>query len=209
MLMFQQFKNIDTAFQFIRVFAVAFLVGTVAICIYTVRRCTAALQKGQERIYVLYNGKLVEAQAIERRDSLSVEIRDHVKMFHYYFYSLEPDDLANTRHIGQALYLADSSAFREHKSLIEQGYYSRILSNDIDQQVEDYDSITVDISHVPYYFKYYGKLRLSRPTSILTRSLVTEGYVRLLGTVSDHNPHGMLIEGWKVDDNHDLTFEKR
>jgi conjugative transposon TraK protein len=149
--MFQQFKNIDTAFQFIRLFSIAFLLGTISICIYTVHRCTAALQKGQQRIYVLYNSKLVEAEAIERHDSLAVEIRDHVKMFHYYFYSLQPDEEVNGRHLTAAMYLADSSAFQEYKNLQESGYYSRIISNNISQDVLDYDSISVDVTRVPYY----------------------------------------------------------
>lgn len=207
--MFQQFKNIDTAFQFIRIFSVVFLLGTIIICVYTVHRCTAVLQKGQQRIYVLYNGKLVQAEAIERRDSLAIEIRDHVKMFHYYFYSLQPDEAVNSRHLAAAMYLADSSAFQEYKNLQESGYYSRIISGNISEEVLDYDSITVDISHVPYYFKYYGKLRMARPTSILTRSIITEGWIRLLNAVSDKNPHGMLIESWKILDNRDLTLEKR
>lgn len=207
--MFKQFKNIDTAFQFIRLFAIVFLLGTVTICLYTIHRCTAALQKGQERIYVLYNGKLVEAQAIERHDSLAVEIRDHVKMFHYYFYTLQPDDVVNKRHLAAAMELADSTAFQEYRSLQESGYYSRIISNNISQEVTDVDSISVDVSHEPYYFKYYGKLRMERPTTILTRSIITEGYVRMLKGVSDKNPHGMLIEGWKISDNRDLSLEKR
>ena len=83
--MFRQFKNIDTAFQFIRLFAILFLVANLIICVYTTYRTTTTLQKGQQKIYVLYNGKLLDAQAIERSDSLAVEIRDHVKMFHWYF----------------------------------------------------------------------------------------------------------------------------
>jgi len=207
--MFQQFKNIDTAFQFIRLFAIAFLVGTVVICLYTVHRTTQALQKGQQKVYVLADGKLLEAQGVERHDSLAVEIRDHVKMFHYYFYSLQPDEEINRRHLTAAMYLADSSAFQEYKSLEESGYYSRIISNNISQEVEEYDSINVDLSHIPYYFKYYGKMRIARPTSILTRSLITEGYLRVLNVLSTKNPHGLLIERWKVSDNKDLSVEKR
>jgi conjugative transposon TraK protein len=207
--MFQQFKNIDSAFQFIRLFAIAFLLATVFICLYTVHKTTETLQKAQQRIYVLADGKLLEAHAVERRDSLAVEIRDHVKMFHYYFYSLQPDEEINRRHLTAAMYLADSSAFQEYKSLEEDGYYSRIISNNISQEVEEYDSIVVDQSRVPCYFKYFGKLRIARPTSILTRSLVTEGYVRILNAVSTKNPHGMLIQQWKVADNRDLSVEKR
>src|SRR6185437_7854962 len=126
--MFRQFKNIDTAFQFIRLFAILFLVANLIICVYTTYRTTTTLQKGQQKIYVLYNGKLLDAQAIERSDSLAVEIRDHVKMFHWYFYSLEPDEEVNKRHLTAALYLADISAKQEYNNLLESGYYSNIIS---------------------------------------------------------------------------------
>jgi conjugative transposon TraK protein len=206
--MFRQFRNIDTAFQFIRLFSIVFLIANVVICLYTVRRSTSIMQKGQEKIYVLYNSKLLDAVSIERKDSLAVEIRDHVKMFHYYFYTLQPDEEVNHRHIASAMYLADSSAYSEYKNLEESGYYSKVISANISQEVLDYDSISVDISRIPYHFIYYGKIRLSRATSILTRSIVTEGYIRNSG-ISDKNPHGFLIEHWKVDDNRNLSLEKK
>lgn len=206
--MFKQFRNIDTAFQFVRLFAIIFMFANVAICVFTVYRTTVAVEKGQQKIYILYNGKLMDALAVQRSDSLQVEIRDHVKMFHYYFYSLQPDDAVNKRHLTAALYLADNSARQEYSNLTESGYYSNIISANVSQEVPDYDSIQVDVSHAPYAFHYFGKLRIVRTTSVLTRSLVTEGYIRMTD-VSDHNPHGMLIERWKVDDNKDLQLEKR
>jgi len=153
----------------------------------------------------------MQADAIERQDSLAVEVRDHVKMFHFYFYSLQPFDDVNSRHLNAALNLSDSSAYQEYKNLQERGYYSQIISANISQDVLDYDSIQVDISQRPYHFRYYGKLRMSRSTSILTRSIITEGYIRDLGKmgISDKNPHGLLIEHFKVDDNRDLSLEKR
>jgi conjugative transposon TraK protein len=208
--MFQQFKHIDSAFRFIRLFCILFLVGTVVICVFVINRTAVALQKGQQRIYVLSNGKLLEAAGIERADSMAVEVRDHVKMFHYHFYTLTPDDAANKRHVTAALYLADNIAKQEYNNLVESGYYNNIISANINQEVADYDSIQVDLNHTPYYFRYYGKLRIIRTTSILTRSLITDGYIRVMpGAVSDHNPHGMLIEGWKVVENKDLNLEKR
>jgi len=206
--MFQQFKNIDTAFQFIRIFALLFMLGNVMVCLFTVYRTSVTVQKGQQKIYVLLNGKLMDAVGIERSDSLEVEIRDHVKMFHYYFYSLQPDDAVNKRHVTAALYLADNSAKQEYNNLAENGYYSNIISANISQEVEDYDSIQVDVNRVPYAFRYFGKIRITRATSILTRSLITEGIIRITD-ISDHNPHGMLIERWKVDENKDLELEKR
>jgi conjugative transposon TraK protein len=207
--MFQQFKNIDTAFRHIRLFSIVFLLSTGSICIYTIYRSTATLQQGQKKIYVMLNGKLMDALAIDRSDSLSVEIRDHVKMFHYYFYSLQPSEVANKKHLTAALYLADNSAREEYENLMESGYYAGLISGNITQQVDDFDSIKVNVNQTPYYFKYFGKLRLTRPTSILTRSLITEGYIRVLGSVDDKNPHGFMIERWKVVENRDLSVEKR
>jgi conjugative transposon TraK protein len=206
--MFKQFKNIDTAFQFVRLFALLFMFANVGISLFTIYRATATVQKGQQKVYVLYNGKLMDAISVQRTDSLQVEIRDHVKMFHYYFYSLQPDDAVNKRHLTAALYLADNSARQEYNNLMENGYYSNIISANISQEVPDYDSIQVDVNHTPYQFRYFGKLRIVRTTSILTRLLVTEGYIRMTD-ISDRNPHGMLIERWKVDDNKDLLLEKR
>jgi conjugative transposon TraK protein len=207
--MFQNLKNIDTAFRFVRFFSLLFLAGTIILGCYLVYRTTAVLQRGQQKIYVLANGKLIDAEAVERKDSLAVEIRDHVKMFHFYFYSLEPDEQINKRHLTSALYLADNSARQTYDNLTETGYYNNFITGNISQQVPGPDSVLVDITRPPYYFRYYGTLRIIRETSILTRSLVTEGTIRVLSAVSDNNPHGLLIENWKVLENKDLNVELR
>jgi hypothetical protein len=72
----------------------------------------------------------------------------------------------------------------------------------------DADSIAVDVSNYPYYFKYYGKQRITRTTAIVVRSLITEGYLRSVGR-SDNNSHGFLIERWAVLENKDISSVKR
>lgn len=206
--MFRQFQNIDSAFKHIRLFSLVFLLVNGAICIYTVYQTSQVLKAGQNKIYVIANGKLMDALATDRREKLPVEIRDHVKTFHAYFYSLEPDDKVIKSHITKALYLADGTAKAEYDNLNETGYYSGLESGNISQQVEEPDSIQVNIDQLPYYFKYFGKLKIIRATTITTRSLVTEGYIRTT-TASDNNPHGFLIERWKILDNRDLNIEKR
>jgi conjugative transposon TraK protein len=151
----------------------------------------------------------MEAWAADRNLKIPVEIRDHLKMFHFYFYSLEPDDQVIKRNITKALYLADATAKAEYDDLKESGYYSSFISGNVSQQVEDYDSIKVDVNQQPWYFKYFGKLKIIRATSVVTRSLITEGFIRNLDATSDNNPHGFLIERWKVLENKDLTIEKR
>ncbi|HMI60173.1 MAG TPA: conjugative transposon protein TraK [Puia sp.] len=206
--MFQQFKNIDTAFKHIRLFSLAFLLANSVICLYALYKTSQVLKAGQNKIYVITNGKLMDALATDRREKLPVEIRDHVKMFHFYFYSLEPDNAVIKAHTTKALYLADATAKTEYDNLDETGYYSGVQSGNISQQVEEPDSIQVNIDQQPYYFRYYGKLKIIRPTTITTRSLVTEGFIRTT-IASDNNPHGFLIERWKILDNHDINLQKR
>ncbi len=206
--MFKQFKNIDTAFKHIRAFSLAFLLANCIICLYTLYRTSQVLKAGQNKIYVIANGKLMDALATDRREKLPVEIRDHVKMFHYYFYNLEPDNEVIKAHTTKALYLADGSAKTEYDNLNETGYYSGLQSGNISQQVEEPDSIQVSIDQLPYYFRYFGKLKIIRATTITTRSLVTEGYIRTTAA-SDNNPHGFLIERWKILENRDIKLQKR
>jgi len=121
---------------------------------------------------------------------------------------LEPDEELNKKHITAALYLADNTGRQEYENLSENGYYSNIVSGNISQKVEEPDSIYIDVNKSPYYFKYYGKIKIIRSTSITTRSLVTEGVIRVI-SISAKNPHGFLIEKWKIVENKDLSIEKR
>ena len=71
------------------------------------------------------------------------------------------------------------------------------------------DSIIVDIDRAPWFVRYYGKISIIRPTSIVVRSLITEGDVRDLSAISDNNPHGFLIEHWRIVENKDLKVQPR
>lgn len=206
--MFQQFKNIDSAFKHIRLFSIILIAACVVICCYVVYTSHTTVRKAQEKVYVVANDKLLEAIAADRKDKLPVEIRDHVKMFHFYFFTMEPDDQVIKSNITKALYLSDHSAKQEYDNLDESGYYSGIVSGNISQKIEA-DSVLVDINQQPWYFRYYGTIKMVRATSIVTRSLISEGYVRDLNAISDNNPHGFLIERWKIIDNRDIQVKKR
>ena len=90
--MFQQLKNIDTAFKHIRLFSLVLIAACAFICCYTVYKSFQLITQTQERIYILSNAKALEAYSAERKDNIPVEARDHVKMFHHYFFTLDPDD---------------------------------------------------------------------------------------------------------------------
>jgi conjugative transposon TraK protein len=161
----------------------------------------------QQKIYVLVNGKALEAYASDRKDNIAVEARDHIKVFHQLFFTLSPDDKVINENISKALYLADMSAKREYDNLKENSYYSNIISGNVNQTIQ-VDSVHLDINQYPFYFKCYAVEQITRTTSIVNRSLITDGYLRNVSR-SDNNSHGFLIERWKTLENKDLSVEKR
>ena len=52
-------------------------------------------------------------------------------------------------------------------------------------------------------FTYYGRQRIERRTSILTRELVTAGQLKRVPR-TDNNPHGLLITNWRTLLNKDV-----
>jgi conjugative transposon TraK protein len=109
--------------------------------------------------------------------------------------------------ISKALYLADRSAKSQYDNLKEKGYYTNLITANISQQI-DVDSIKVSTKDYPYYFRCVAHEKLIRTTSILTRNLITEGWLRSV-TRSDNNPHGFLIERWMILENRDIKTENR
>ena len=205
--MFTQLKNIDTAFKHIKIFSLALVMGSVAIAIYALYSNHKTVRESQQRIFILANGKALEAYAADRKDNIPVEARDHIKMFHHYFFTLDPDEKVVTGNITKALYLADGSAKKQYDNLKESGYYTNLISGNISQQI-DIDSIEVNIDNYPYYFRCKARQKLIRTTSVVTRDLITEGYLRNVSR-SDNNSHGFLIEKWMILENKDIKTENR
>jgi conjugative transposon TraK protein len=205
--MFTKMKNIDTAFRYIRTFTLIIVAGSILLCGFVFYKSYQLAAITQSKVYVLANGKALEAIAADRKDNIPVEARDHIKMFHQYFFSLDPDDKVIQQNISKALYLADNSARRQYEDLKESGYYSNIIAGNISQQIT-VDSTAVNTNVYPYYFRCYATQKLIRSTSIVLRSLVTEGFLRNVSR-SDNNPHGFLIEKWSTIENKDIQTKGR
>lgn len=107
----------------------------------------------------------------------------------------------------KALYLADESAKRQYDNLRENGYYANVISGNVNQEIL-IDSIRIDVDRYPFYFRCNAIQKIIRTTSTVTRTLVTEGYLRNVQR-SDHNPHGFLIERWNTIENRDIKIENR
>jgi conjugative transposon TraK protein len=199
--MFTQFKNIDTAFRHIKRFSLFLIVACVLLSGFAIYKSVELVREMQSKVYILANGKAIEAFSAARKDNLPVELRDHIRTFHHYFFSLDPDDKVINRNIANALYLADESAKKMTDNLKEQGYYNNIISANISQEIE-VDSISLDIGQYPFYFRCHATQRLIRSSSVMQKTLVTQGYIRNVSR-SDNNPHGFLIQRWETLENMD------
>ncbi|KIA95591.1 conjugative transposon protein TraK [Flavobacterium sp. AJR] len=205
--MFSKMKNIDTAFRHVRGFTMLVIIGCILISCFSLYKSFSLVSQMQNKVYILANGKALEAYASDRKDNIPIEARDHVKTFHQFFFTLDPDDKVIKSNVTKALYLADESAKRIYDDLKENGYYSGIISGNVSQTIK-VDSITIDINKYPYKFRCYATQNIIRTTSIAYRSLITEGNLRNVSR-SDNNPHGFLIERWNTIENRDLSTENR
>ena len=205
--MFSKMKNIDTAFRYVRGFTMLVIIGCVILCCFALYKSFSLVSQMQDKVYILANGKVLEAFSSDRKDNIPVEAKDHVKTFHSLFFSLDPDDKVIQINVTKALYLADDSAKRVYDDLKENGYYSGIISGNVSQTIA-VDSITININEYPYQFRCYATQNIIRPTSIAYRSLITEGNLRNVSR-SDNNPHGFLIERWNTIENRDLSSKNR
>lgn len=200
--MFTQFKNIDTAFTHIKTFSIFLILANVLIMCFCIYKSYDIVNEAQNRVYILYNGKVLETFASDRKSNLPVELRDHIKTFHQYFFNLSPEDKAIQSTVSKALYLADESAKKQYDNLRESGYYNNLISANISQDIE-VDSTRLDIDQYPYTFTCYATQKLVRASSTVTRKLITQGRIRDIKTQTDNNPHGFLIQQWEILENRD------
>jgi len=205
--MFPRTQNAESTLRHIRSFSIVWLLACAGTSIFATYLSFHTVEQAQKRIYILSSGKALEALAGDRKDNLPVEARDHIRSFHQYFFTLDPDEKVITSNINRSLYLADASALHLYESLKENGYYTGVISGNISQQIS-VDSISLDMTSYPYYFRCFAVQRIIRPTSLVTRSLITEGWLRNTSR-SDNNPHGFLIERWNTLENKDLKVETR
>lgn len=205
--MFKVMKNIDSAFRHIRLFSMLFMGACSIISLYALYLAQQVTTHAQNKVYVLSNGKAIEAYASERKENLTAEARDHVQRFHELFFNVSPDQQMIQRNISRALYLADRSAKQQYDNLKENGFYTQVISGNIHQELY-VDSIAINMDRNPFSFRIYATLEMVRPTSVATRSLITEGDLRMVAR-SDNNAHGLLIERWTILENKDIKIKNR
>src|SRR4051812_32043552 len=107
--MFQKERNIETAFQLIRLFCIMLMGGCLTMTTLISISSLRAAERARQSVYILSAGKALEAFASDRKENIPVEARDHIRTFHQLFFTLAPDEKVINTNITRALYLADGS----------------------------------------------------------------------------------------------------
>ena len=203
---FKIFDTLERRFQKFRRMSVAFVLGSGFIACWAIYNGSREAEHARRTVYVLRGGVAMPAVAADRDENLVVELRDHLRMFHRYFFDLDPDEKAIKARVTQSLYLADESAKKLFDDQVEKGFINALVSGNVSQRVV-LDSIWLDVRTLPYAFRCIGTQTLTRSSGVTTRSIITRGFVRNVQR-SDSNPHGFEILGFEIEDNLDIKSEK-
>lgn len=205
---FKSLKNIETSFRQLRMFGIVYLCACTLLVGFSVWKAYGFAEAQRQKIYVLDEGKsLMLALSQDLEQNRPVEAREHVRRFHELFFTLSPDKSAIEGNIQRAMFLSDRSAYAHYRDLAEQGYYNRVISGNMNQRI-GIDSVKCDFNTYPYEVVTYARLSIIREKSVTERSLVTRG--RLLNsTRSDNNPHGFILEAFRVVENRDIRVYDR
>lgn len=193
-------KNLENKIKLVTIVCCVFLAGCVVISMSSIWTARSMVADAQKKIYVLDGTVPVLVERTTMDETLDVEAKSHIERFHHLFFTLAPDDKYIKYTMDKAMYLVDETGLAQYNTLKERGFYNNIMGTSAVFSIYC-DSINFDPQKME--FKYYGRQRIERRTSILTRELVTAGHLKRVPR-TDNNPHGLLIVNWRTLLNKDI-----
>lgn len=159
-----------------------------------------------KKIYVLDGNVPIIVSRTAMDETLDVEAKSHIEMFHFLFFTLAPDETHIKAQQKKAMYLVDESGLAQLNVLREKGMFRNIIGTSSFMSIYC-DSIRFDREKLQ--FTYYGRQRIERRTDITFRQLVTAGELRRVPR-TENCPHGLMITNWRTLLNKDLEhIQKR
>ena len=202
------FENIENGFRKIKVLTVTAVAGACLLAGVTVFLALDFAAKARDSIFVVDSGgTATAAKAAPSGAAKDLEVEDHLVRFHELMFNLSPSSEAIKRNIDRALVMSDRSAYDYWRDMSERGFYQRLVSANISQQIV-VDSVSTDLSVYPYGAVTYGKLYLIRESNITAYRF--ESACRVIDVErSQSNPHGLMIEKFTVRRNENIGTKRR
>ena len=201
------FETVETSFRKMKFITVASIVSGIVIALGSVFIAGRMTLSGSDNIYVIDRGSAVMAARSGEDAYRDLETRDHIERFHELMFNLSPNAESIRRNLDRALTMSDRSAYEYWSDLSERGFYSRMVSANISQEIV-IDSVRVDMSSYPYQARTYAKIYMLRESNITAYDF--ESSCRLVDVQrSRSNPHGLMIEKFRVIRNENIGTRMR
>lgn len=200
-------NRFTTSFNAMKVLAIACIVSaalTAGFCIYYTTTTVAGMSR---KIYVLDKGQILTASQQDVSLTRREEMNDHITRFHELFFNVSPNAEVIKQNLERALNLSDQSVYKYYSDLAETGFYKRMISNNMTQQVQ-VDSIRIDMSTYPYPVVTYCTQWIMRATNMTKYELKTSCELIEVNR-SEKNLHGLQIEKFMVVKNSAIETRNR
>lgn len=120
-------KNLENKIKLVGIICTAFLAGCIIISVSSIWTARTMVTDAQKKVYVLDGNVPILVRRTTMEETLDVEAKSHVEMFHHYFFTLAPDDKYIRYTMEKAMYLVDETGLAQYNTLKEKGFYSNIL----------------------------------------------------------------------------------
>ena len=198
-------KNLENKIKLVLIICSLFLAGCVVISVSSLFMARGMVNDAQRKVYVLDGNVPILVQRTTMDETLDVEARSHVELFHHLFFTLAPDDKYIAYTMEKAMYLVDESGLAQYNTLKERGLFQNIIGT---SSVFSIFCDSIKLSKEDMTFTYYGRQRIERRTNILYREIVTTGGLKRVPR-TENNPHGLMIVNWRTTLNRDIEQRKK
>jgi conjugative transposon TraK protein len=198
-------KNIESKIKLSLMVSLGSFITSIIICVIAFSYASKMITAEKKQIYVLDHNVPMVAVRTNILDNRQAEYKASVETFHDLFFSLPPDNEYIQNQLNKAMYLIDASGLAQYNTLKEKGYFSGVISTSSVITCTK-DSILLDMNTKEW--KFYGKEKIERPSSITIRSLVTTGNLQDV-TRTENNPHGVMLTNWRTLENKDIKNESK
>lgn len=193
------FNTVESSFKKLK--AIVWLVVGMAavISIVSIVYSAVFVARHSDNIYILDRSSGVTLTATSSditANDRAIEAESHVRMFHGYMFNLSPQDEVIRENIEAALNMSDGSAWDYYKDQQEKGYYSRLVTNNIVQNIF-VDSVKVDMGVYPHPEHTYGRVYIMRESNLTKYWFESIGQLVDVGR-SKSNPNGFMLEKFAV-----------
>lgn len=193
-------QNIDTSLKSMRIIMLGVIVLSFLFSSYIYYQSITLVEESRNKVYLLNQGDALElVRSRNGNDNIVAEIKNHITMFHQFFYNLDPDPVDIKARIDKALYLIDESGKQIHFKREEALYYHQLVDGSISTRVY-IDSIIPRMENNNYYCKIFARLKYIRSSKISEKHIDSECRIRNAAR-TDNNPHGFIIEQYRLTNN--------